>query len=162
MAQNIKNASKINVRKISATKPIHTNVRDYRKLRVCAYGRVSTDSDEQATSIVAQKSYFMDKIFANPEWEFAGYYEDEGISGKSVEKRLGFQKMIEDCKAGKIDLILTKSVSRFSRNTVDSISYARSLKSINVEVKFDQDGFGTFDIDAEIRLTGCFSCQNVI
>lgn len=141
------------VRVIPASKSLLNNVREYKKLRVCAYGRVSTDSEEQMSSIKAQKSYFMDKILANPEWDFAGYYEDEGISGKSVEKRLGFQKMIKDCEAGKIDVILTKTVSRFSRNTVDSITYARTLKEMGVEVRFDQDGFGMFDDDAEMRLT---------
>ncbi len=138
---------------ISATKSIYQNEREYRKLRVCAYGRVSTEKEEQASSIVAQKSYFLDKIYSNPDWEFAGYFEDEGISGKSIEQRDGFQDMIDKCEQGKIDLILTKSVSRFSRNIVDSISTARLLKEFGVEVSFDQDGFRTFEPDAEMRLT---------
>ena len=142
-----------NIRVIKATKSLYKNEQEYRKLRVCGYGRVSTDSEEQASSIIAQKSYFMDKIYSNAQWDFAGYYEDEGISGKSVAKRLGFQKMIADCKQGKIDLILTKSVSRFSRNILDSITYARALKNLGIEVAFDQDGFSTFDQDAEMRLT---------
>ena len=149
----VERVSTPNIRVIKATKSLYTNEREYRKLRVCAYGRVSTDKEEQASSIVAQKSYFIDKIYSNSSWDFAGYYEDEGISGKSVEKRLGFQQMIADCKKGKIDLILTKSVSRFSRNILDSITYARALKNIGVEVSFDQDGFSTFDSDAEMRLT---------
>ncbi len=141
------------VRIIKATKSIYNNEREYRKLRVCAYGRVSTDSEEQSSSIQAQRTHFIDKIYANDEWEFAGYYEDEGISGKSVDKRLGFLKMIEDCRLGKIDMILTKSVSRFSRNILDSITYARALKNLSVEIQFEQDGFSTFEPDAEMRLT---------
>ena len=90
-----------------------------KKRRVAAYARVSTDSDEQATSYDAQIQYYTDYIKANPDWEFVGMYADEGISGTSTKNRKQFLKMIEEAKAGNIDLILTKSVSRFARNTVD-------------------------------------------
>ncbi len=149
----VKRASKPTVTIIKATKSINSVEKEYRKVRVCAYGRVSTDSEEQMSSIQAQKSYFIDMIYSNPQWEFAGYFEDEGISGRSVKKRLGFQQMIEECKRGKIDLILTKTVSRFSRNLLDSIKYVRALKQLGIEVVFDQDGFRTFEPDAEMRLT---------
>lgn len=97
-------------------------------------------------------TYFTDKIKANPDWEFAGFFSDEGISGTSVKKRAGFLKMIEKCKQGKIDLILTKSVSRFSRNILDSIGYARMLKRMGIEVHFEQDGIETFREGSELLL----------
>lgn len=140
------------VRIIPATKPVLYADREHRKLRVCAYGRVSTDHEEQATSFEAQKSYYTNLISNSTEWEFAGFFSDEGITGTSVKKRAGFLKMIEKCKAGKIDVILTKSVSRFSRNILDSIGYARMLKKMGVEVRFEQEGIETFRSDSELQL----------
>lgn len=92
-----------------------------KKRRVAGYGRVSTGSDEQFTSFSAQVEYYTNLIKANPEWEFVEVYTDEGISGLNTRKREGFNRMIADAMAGRIDLIITKSVSRFARNTVDSL-----------------------------------------
>jgi len=114
---------------------------------------VSTDKDDQINSLEGQKSFFIDYINKNPEWQFSGLYVDEGLSGTSVEKRIGFQNMIEDAKGGKIDLILTKEVSRFARNTVDSVQYSRELKSLGVGILFLSDNIFTLDGDSELRLT---------
>ena len=92
-----------------------------RQLRVAAYCRVSTDSEEQLTSYEAQRTYYTDKIMANPEWTMAGLFADEGITGTSAQKRPEFLRMIRQCRQKKIDLVLTKSISRFARNTVDSL-----------------------------------------
>ena len=99
-----------------------------RPLRVAAYCRVSTDLDDQLNSYETQKAYYTEYIRKNPKWRFAGIYADEGISGTQVKKRESFLRMISDCKSGKIDLILIKSVSRYARNIVDCISYIRILK----------------------------------
>ena len=98
------------------------------KLRVAAYCRVSTDSDEQATSYEAQVELYTEYIKKNPEWEFAGIYADDGISGTNTKNREEFNRMIEDCEAGTIDMIITKSISRFARNTLDCLKYIRQLK----------------------------------
>ena len=98
------------------------------KKRDAAYARVSTEKDEQQNSYEAQIEYYTRYIKGNPEWIFAGIYSDEGITGTSIKRRDGFNKMIEDALAGKIDLIVTKSVSRFARNTVDSLTTVRKLK----------------------------------
>lgn len=109
------------------------------KRRVAAYARVSTDKDEQFTSYEAQIDYYEKMIRRNPEWEYVGMYSDEGISGTSTRHRDGFNEMINDALAGKIDLIVTKSVSRFARNTVDSLVTVRKLKDKGVEVFFEKD-----------------------
>ncbi len=109
-----------------------------RKLKVCAYCRVSTDSNEQQMSFETQVSYYTNFINSNHDWIFAGIYADEGITGTSIQKRDDFNRMIEDCKNGKIDMIITKSVSRFARNTVDSLMTCRMLKSLNVGVYFEK------------------------
>ena len=106
------------------------------KRKVAAYARVSTDSEEQLTSYAAQISYYTEYIKGREDWEFVGVYTDEGISGCSTKRREGFQRMISDAMAGKIDLIITKSVSRFARNTVDSLTTIRLLKENNVECYF--------------------------
>ena len=98
------------------------------KLRVAAYCRVSTDSDEQATSYEAQVEHYTEYIQKNPEWEFAGIYADDGISGTNTKNREEFNRMIEECEAGNIDMIITKSISRFARNTLDCLKYTRQLK----------------------------------
>ena len=108
-----------NVRVIPATRTAGAgNLAKDGRQRVAAYCRVSTDSEEQLNSYAAQKNYYTQKIAENPEWEMAGVFADEGISGTSMKKRREFNKMIEACKQGHIDLILTKSLSRFARNTV--------------------------------------------
>ena len=123
------------------------------ELAVAYYARVSTDKDEQINSLGNQKRYFEDYIAANPHWRFAGGYVDEGISGTSVEGREQFLKMIEDAKRGRFDLIVTKEISRFARNTLDSIRYTRELLRCGVGVYFQNDNINTFDKDAELRLT---------
>ena len=122
-------------------------------LAVAYYARVSTDKDEQINSLGNQKRYFEDYIAENPHWTFAGGYVDEGISGTSVEGREQFLKMIEDAKRGKFDLIVTKEISRFARNTLDSLRYTRELLRCGVGVYFQNDNINTFDKDAELRLT---------
>lgn len=123
------------------------------ELAVAYYARVSTDKDEQINSLGNQKRYFEDYIAANPHWTFAGGYVDEGISGTSVEGREQFLQMIEDAKRGRFDLIVTKEISRFARNTLDSLRYTRELLRCGVGVYFQNDNINTFDKDAELRLT---------
>lgn len=123
------------------------------ELTVAYYARVSTDKDEQLNSLDNQKRYFEDYITQNPRWTFAGGYVDEGISGTSVAKREQFLKMVEDAKRGRFDLIVTKEISRFARNTLDSIGYTRELLRHGVGVYFQNDNINTFDRDAELRLT---------
>lgn len=115
----------------------------HRQKRVAAYCRVSTDSEEQLTSYTNQMKVYTEMIASNKEWEFAGLYADEGISGTRADKRPQFQKMIDDCHKGKIDMIITKSVSRFARNTVDCLDYVRSLKEIGVGIYFEELLMGT-------------------
>ncbi|MDR0492167.1 MAG: recombinase family protein [Nitrososphaerota archaeon] len=121
--------------------------------RVAAYCRVSTEQDDQLNSLDNQKRYFEKYIENNIEWEFCGLYVDEGISGTSVEKRTGFQRMVTDAEGRKFDLLLTKEISRFARNTLDSIFYTRKLKGLGVGVLFMNDNINTLDSDAELRLT---------
>jgi DNA invertase Pin-like site-specific DNA recombinase len=131
------------------------------KMRVAAYVRVSTDSAGQEGSLILQKEYYEDYIKRNPEYEFVGIYEDEGITATSVEKRKGFLKMIEDCRTGKIDLILTKSISRFARNLGDLLHYVNMLNSIEppVEIYFEADRMSTLGTSGEtlITLLGLFA-----
>lgn len=135
-------------------------------IRVAAYGRVSTDELAQQTSYEGQKSYYTssyelqknyytDYIKAQPGWEFVGIYDDEGISGTSLAHRKGMQQLIEDCKAGKIDLILTKSIARFARNIVDCLSVIETLKNLDppVGVKFEADNIYTLDSNGRMILT---------
>lgn len=122
-------------------------------LRVCFYARVSTDKDEQLHSLQSQISFFNDYISKNPNWEFINSYIDEGISGTQVKKRENFLKMIDDAKQNKFDLILTKEISRFSRNTLDSIKYTGELLLSGVGVYFLNDNINTILPDSELRLT---------
>ena len=121
--------------------------------RVAGYARVSTDSDEQYTSYEAQVDYYTQYIQANPEWEFVRVYTDEGISGTNTKKRDGFNEMVADALAGRVDLIVTKSVSRFARNTVDSLMTIRTLKAHGTEVYFEKENIWTFDSKGELLLT---------
>lgn len=123
------------------------------KLKVAAYCRVSTDSDDQANSLENQRLFFNSYIKNNKDWHFVEVYYDEGITGTSTQKRAGFNRMIADANSGLIDLILTKEVSRFARNTVDTLSYTRRLKSKGVGVLFINDNINTNDADGELRLT---------
>ncbi|UOO37971.1 recombinase family protein [Oscillospiraceae bacterium CM] len=124
----------------------------YRQQRVAAYCRVSTDSEEQLTSYTTQKKVYTEMIAARTDWEFAGLYADEGISGTRADKRPEFKKMINDCLAGKIDYIITKSVSRFARNTVDCLDHVRVLKSRGIGVFFEEQNIDTLKIDSELYL----------
>lgn len=123
------------------------------KRRVAAYARVSTDKDEQFTSYEAQIDYYTQYIAKRADWEFVKVYTDEGISGLGTKKRDGFNEMIADALAGKIDLIITKSVSRFARNTVDSLVTIRKLKEKNVEVFFEKENIYSLDGKGELLLT---------
>ena len=125
----------------------------HKKVRVAAYARVSTEQDEQQNSYEAQVSFYTQHILSNPDWEFVGVYADEGISGTSTKRRKGFNKMMEDALAGKIDLILTKSISRFSRNTVDTLVATRELKEHGVEVRFEKEHMSSLDAKAETMFT---------
>ena len=124
-----------------------------RQLRVAAYCRVSTDDEEQLTSYEAQKNYYTDKIMTNREWTMAGIFADEGITGTSARKRPEFLRMIRQCKQGKIDIVLTKSISRFARNTVDCLNYVRALKELGIAVIFEKENMNTLEIDSEILIT---------
>ena len=124
-----------------------------RKLRVAAYCRVSTEEEEQQSSFETQKLYYTEKITSTPEWEIAGIYADDGISGVHTKKRDGFNQMIQDCKKRKIDLILTKSISRFARNTLDSIQYVRMLKALGIAVIFEKENINTSTMNSEMILT---------
>lgn len=121
--------------------------------RVVAYCRVSTDKDDQANSLESQVAYFKKYIKDNKEWEFVEIYVDEGISGTSTKKRKAFNKMIGDAELNLFDLILTKEISRFARNTLDSIFYTRKLKDLGIGVIFLNDNINTLDPDSELRLT---------
>ena len=123
------------------------------KRRVAGYARVSTDSDEQFTSYEAQVDYHTKFIQSKPEWDFVKVYTDEGISGCNTKKRDGFNSMVADALDGKIDLIVTKSVSRFARNTVDSLVTIRKLKENGVECYFEKEGIFTFDGKGELLIT---------
>jgi len=124
-----------------------------RQLRVAAYCRVSTAEEEQLNSYEAQRTYYTDKIMTNPDWTMAGIFADEGISGTSARKRPEFLRMIRQCKQKKIDLILTKSISRFARNTVDCLKYIRLLREQGIAVIFEKEGLNSLDKDNEMLLT---------
>lgn len=144
-----------NVMVIPARRQVGNTVRQDTKpkLRVAAYCRVSTDSDEQATSYETQVAHYTEYIQKNPEWEFAGIFADDGISGTNTKKREEFNKMIEACEAGNIDMIITKSISRFARNTLDCLKYIRKLKDLNIPVFFEKESINTLDAKGEVLLT---------
>ena len=121
--------------------------------RVVGYARVSTEKDEQFSSYESQIEYYTNYIKTNEGWEFIDIYTDEGISGTSTKKRIGFQKMIKDALKGKFDLIITKSISRFARNTLDSLTAIRKLKENNVEIYFEKENIWTFDSKGELLIT---------
>lgn len=132
---------------VSAPKP------ESRLLRVAAYCRVSTNSEEQENSYEAQIAHYTSVIEANGKWILAGIFADEGISGTSVRRRDEFNRMIEACEAGKIDLILTKSISRFARNTLDCLNYIRKLKSLGIPVVFEKEAVNTMEASGEVLIT---------
>ena len=124
-----------------------------RKRKVAGYARVSTDSEEQATSYEAQVDYYTRYIKSNPDWEFVGIYTDDGITATNTSHRDGFKQMVEDALAGKIDLIITKSISRFARNTVDSLVTVRELKEKGIEIYFEKENIWTLDAKGELLIT---------
>lgn len=146
------------VKRVTVLEPIssqvvYDNTTEAPKLKVAAYARVSTEQDEQQSSYEAQVNYYNQYIRNNPAWEFVGIYADEGITGTNTKKRDGFNRMIADAKAGKIDLILTKSISRFARNTVDALQTIRELSALKIEVYFEKEGIHTLDKQCEVMLT---------
>ena len=130
-----------------------TPINERKKRRTAAYARVSTDSEEQLTSYSAQVDYYTNYIKSRDDWEFVSVYTDEGITGTNTKHREGFKRMVADALAGKIDLIVTKSVSRFARNTVDSLTTIRKLKDKGVEAYFEKENIWTFDGKGELMLT---------
>ncbi len=120
--------------------------------RVAAYCRVSTDSEDQLNSYRSQVQYYTEKITENPDWMMAGIYADEAITGTQVAKREGFQKMINDCMNGQIDMVITKSISRFARNTLDTLKYVRMLKEKDIAVFFEDENINTLSMDGELLL----------
>ena len=137
--------------------PAHAVLRDFRKqkqkLRVAAYCRVSTEEEEQQNSFEVQVNYYTDKITHHDNWQLAGIFADDGISGVSTRKREQFNEMMELCRKKKIDLILTKSISRFARNTLDCIKYVRILKSWGIPVIFEKENINTANMTSEMILT---------
>ena len=132
--------------------------------RVAAYARVSIERGRTLHSYSAQVSYYNELIQKNPEWEFAGVYSDLGISGTGIEKRNDFKRLLQDCEEGKIDIILTKSVSRFARNTVDLLKVVRRLKELGIEVRFEKEGINSLTGDGELMLSilASFAQEEVI
>lgn len=122
------------------------------RIRVAAYCRVSTDGDEQLGSFESQKLYYEQKISENMEWVSAGIFADEAITGTKTDKREGFLDMMDKCQHGEIDLVLTKSISRFARNTVDTLNYVRMLKNKNIAVFFEKENINTLDMNGEMLL----------
>lgn len=148
------------VRVIPATIDVAKEIKEaYRQIRVAAYCRVSTNQEEQLNSYEVQKNYYAEKINSEPKWTLVDIFADKGITGTSVKKRDEFNRMIRMCKRGKIDMIITKSISRFARNTVDCLTYVRKLKDMNVDVFFEEQGIHSTQPGAEFYITiyGCIA-----
>ncbi len=124
-----------------------------RRQKVAAYARVSAETDRLAHSLSAQIDYYRELIQRNPEWEYAGVYADFGVSGTGMDRRSEFKRLLTDCQAGKVDILLTKSISRFARNTVDLLSTVRKLKEIGVEVRFEKEHIHSFSGEGELMLS---------
>ena len=139
------------MRKISKIEPKLPVIQARKK--VAAYARVSRDTERLMHSVSAQVSYYSALIQKNPEWEYAGVYADMGISGTDTSKRGEFLRLLADCEEGKIDIILTKSISRFARNTVDLLETVRHLKNLGIEVQFEKENIHSLSEDGELMLT---------
>ena len=137
-----------NIRKIEAVVPVLST-----RKKVAAYARVSMETERLHHSLSAQISYYSDLIQRNPEWEYVGVYADNFITGTTTDKRAEFQRMLEDCESGKIDIILTKSISRFARNTVDLLKTVRHLKELGISVRFEKENIDSLSGDGEVMLT---------
>lgn len=150
----VANTKEKKVRIIAETINLQENTfQSYRRIRVAAYCRVSTKQEEQINSYEVQKKHYTEKINANPEWQMVGIFADKGITGTSVLKRDEFNKMIKLCKSKKIDMILVKSISRFARNTVDCLHYTRMLKTLGIDVYFEEQGIHSIKSDAEFYIS---------
>ena len=141
------------MRKVTKLEPSAENLTEPTKLRVAAYCRVSTDEDDQLESLDAQMKHYESTIQQNPNWTFAGIYYDRGITGTKKEKRPDFLRMITDCENKQIDLILTKSISRFSRNTTDCLELVRKLIGLGVYILFEKENIHTGSLDSELMLS---------
>ena len=124
-----------------------------KKLRVCAYCRVSTDQAEQKNSFTAQVEHYTSHIRSNPAWNFAGIYANEALSGKNAAKRPEFMRMVKDTENNKIDLIITKSISRFARNTIDCLETVRKLKTMGIGIYFEKENINTLNAESELMLS---------
>lgn len=144
----------MNIQEIKATKPSSRNSGNrIERMRVAAYCRVSTDELEQMNSYDSQKKYYSDLIHEKKEWHFSGVYADAAITGTQVKKRIDFQRLINDAMSGEIDMIITKSISRFARNTYDTLKYVRMLKEKGIAVFFEEENINTMTMDGELLLT---------
>ena len=144
------------ITKIEANPILSSKKDEYRRLRVAAYCRVSTDEEDQLNSLETQMQYYTSKIAENPNWTMVGIYADEGITGTRADKRDKFMKLMRDCQKGKVDYILTKSTSRFARNTVDSLTWIRKLRAIGIGVYFEEQNLDSSKVENE-TLIGFFS-----
>lgn len=144
------------ITKIEANPILSSRKDEYRRLRVAAYCRVSTDEEDQLNSLETQMQYYTSKIAENPNWSMVGIYADEGISGTRADKRDQFMKLMRDCQKGKVDYILTKSTTRFARNTVDSLTWIRKLRAIGIGVYFEEQNLDSSKVENE-TLIGFFS-----
>ena len=144
-----------NITFIPAVKTVGTQkpAEKKQKVRVAAFCHVSTEFEEQESSYETQVAHYTSYINGNPEWEMVEVYADNGISGTRTAKREAFNRMIKDCEAGRIDMIITKSISRFSRNTVDCLKYTRKLKEMNIAVFFEKENINTLDAKGEVLMT---------
>ena len=145
-----KNVTVIPAKKIIGTQKTTGKVQ---KTRVAAYCRVSTESEEQEGSYETQIAHYTSFINSHPDWVLAGIYADDGISAVNTKKRNDFHRMINDCNEGRIDMVITKSISRFARNTVDCLNYTRALKSKNIGVYFEKENINTLDAKGEVLMT---------
>ena len=141
------------MKKITRIEQASKGKTESKKLRVAAYCRVSTDSDEQLESLETQKTHYESYITSRDDWQFAGIYYDEGISGTGKSRRPELERLMQDCKAGKIDMVITKSISRFARNTLDCLKYIRLLKDKNIAVWFEKESINTMDSKGEVLIT---------
>ncbi len=146
-------ARSITVIPARANRPQQDENIETHKKRVAAYCRVSTDQAEQLSSYEAQVNYYTSYITNHPDYDLVKIYADEGITGTNTKKREQFNKMVEDCKSGKIDMIITKSISRFARNTLDTLNYVRMLKELDVGIIFEKENISTLDSKSEVLLT---------
>lgn len=149
------NSSRV-VTRIEANPLLSRTSTEFVKKKVAAYCRVSTDSEDQLNSYEAQIAYYTEAIAKNPNWTFAGIYADEGITGTATTKRKDFLRLMRDCEKGKVDFILTKSVSRFARNTVDSLMWTRKLRAKGIGVYFEEQAIDSLKAENEM-LIGLFS-----